>query len=517
MPETQVQEKPKILLVEDSKDQAFVVTYFLKQNDFNVDWCNSPRSALQTALRENYELILLDVNLNASKDGFDLCQEFKSNPLTQEIPIIMLTARSKSQDRVNGLRLGADDYLTKPFNRDELLARIDTTLRRKKKLEFNDRYKELLENTDDIVLFLDEYGTIEHFNKKSENYFLTDQIKKNNVFLPELFESNFATTIENMLKRVREGNEVTGTSWKLKENFNNLKTVDVKLVPLHQGERIIGIGCILRDSTQREKAFEIYEKKTLELKKEVEYKSARLDEVQEKLIMSEKLAVMGELAAGVAHELRNPLNTISTSIYFLQKVLKSQNAKVDDHLKIILDEIQRAQGVISNLLDFARKSTNDRTEIDIIPILDQTLTLVKKELFVNDIVLKKEFNPVKKCLVNPDDMKQIFLNLILNAKDAMPDGGTLQVRTTMDSEGFIQLEFSDTGYGIPNYLINKIFDPFFTTKKTGQGVGIGLAIVHSAVKRNKGTIHVYSDEGKGATFVLHLPPSEMEEPETINF
>jgi len=308
-----------------------------------------------------------------------------------------------------------------------------------------------------------------------------------------------------LLGQVLSGNEVNGTSWRLKNAGQKIISVDAKLLPLHKGERIVGIGCILRDSSQREKAYQVFEKKTQALQKEVETTSARLSEVQQKLIMSEKMAVMGQLAAGVAHELRNPLNIVSTSIYYLQKVLPDQNDKVREHFTIIRSEIQRAQTIISNLLDFSQKSAQDRTEVDINALLEQTLALVNKELAVNDIVVKRAFSAVDRCYINPDDVKQVFLNLILNARDAMPQGGTLTISTRPRGDGFVLIEFTDSGVGIDKDVMDKIFDPFFSTKKTGDGVGIGLSIVHSAIERNKGTIEVKSKPGKGTTFSLHLP------------
>jgi signal transduction histidine kinase len=498
-------ELPPILLIEDDKDQAYVLKHFLQSSGYSVTWCSSPRTALKTAHQTSFQLILLDVMLDDEKDGFHLCRQFKSDPDLHSIPIIMVTARTAAKDRVDGLRLGIDDYVTKPFSRDELLARIDVVLRRKKFLDVNVRYRELLENADEMVIFLNTKGKIEHANRKAE-FLLPDlENAEEEIAFYELFEELLINSIDSMIPRVLTGNEVTGNSWRLKKARQNIQSVDVKLMPLRQGDRITGIGCILRDSSARERVFQALEENTQALRKEVENTSARLSEMQEKLIVSEKMAVMGQLAAGIAHELRNPLNIIGTSVYYLQRVLKQRNRKVYEHLDIITQEIARAQKIITSLLNFSRKSVEDRSEVDINGIIDQTLALVGKELAINDIILNREFSEVKKCHVNPDDMKQVFLNLILNAKDSMSKGGTLTVRTTMHDEDHILVEFSDTGTGIPEEIKNKIFDPFFTAKKDGQGIGIGLSIVHSAIQRNQGTISLRSVLGEGTTFLITLP------------
>ena len=498
-------ERPLILLIEDNKDQAYVLSYYLQNCGYSVDWCNTPNIALKTARQKDYRLILLDVVLNADEDGFDLCRQFKSDQVLKSIPVIMVTARTAAKDRVSGLKLGADDYITKPFSKEELVARIEAVIRRKEYFESSRRYQELVENTDDIVVFLNRQGIIEHANRHAE-FLLPDYISMSEkVRFHELFQDGYSNSISIVLERVLEGNEVSGNSWRLKKSKLNVSSVDAKLLPLRRAEKVIGIGCILRNATPRERVFEALEQNTKALRQEVKQSSELLSEMQQKLIMSEKMAVMGQLAAGIAHELRNPLNVISTSAYFLKRFLNSEHPKVEEHFGIINEEIQRSQKIITNLLDFARKSAVDRAEINIIAILEQTFALVQKELSNRQIVIKTEFSDVKTCYVNPDDMKQIYLNLILNAKDAMPDGGTLFVKTRMEEEDIVIVEFIDTGSGIPEEMQSKIFDPFFTANKEGKGVGIGLSIVHSAIQRNKGFITFKSKDGEGSTFILGLP------------
>jgi DNA-binding response OmpR family regulator len=144
MPAADTNEMNRILLVEDDRDQANILAYFLKNKGFAVDWQNAPRPAYEAAQSVSYDLILLDIMLNAEEDGFDLCRQFKSNDRLKDIPIIMVTARAAVQDRVSGLRSGADDYVIKPFSQEELLARVESVLKRKQLFDFNERYRTLL-------------------------------------------------------------------------------------------------------------------------------------------------------------------------------------------------------------------------------------------------------------------------------------------------------------------------------------------------------------------------------------
>ncbi|HOC24913.1 MAG TPA: ATP-binding protein, partial [bacterium] len=460
-----------------------------------------------------YQLILLDIMLNAEEDGFDLCRQFKQEEGLKSIPIIMVTARADVKDRVSGLRAGADDYVIKPFSQEELLARVQAVLARKHYFDFNEKYRALLENSDDIVLFLNLEGEIEQTNHQAA-------VKLKGLTRPgadkfrlvTLFAEPFAANLRQLFQRVAAGFDVSGNNWRLQAPLSGMEIVDVRLVPLSQGRRISGMGCILRDATPREKVLQEMEAQKRDLASHLKHTSDQLGEMQQQLILSEKMAVMGQLAAGVAHELRNPLNIISTSVYYLRRILAGDHPKAKEHFDILEEEIARSQRIISSLLDFSRKSPPEQSDIDINAVLGQTLALVKKELAMNDILVRTEFAPAVKAWVNADDLKQIFLNLILNAKEAMPYGGKLYIRTLNADDHTIRIEFSDTGVGIPEDIQDKIFDPFFTYGKEGRGTGLGLTIVHSAVERNRGQISVSSELDRGATFriSLHCRPADPE-------
>lgn len=227
--------------------------------------------------------------------------------------------------------------------------------------------------------------------------------------------------------------------------------------------------------------------------------------LQMEFFQSEKMAAIGQFAAGVAHEIRNPLSVIGSSIYYLNDTLSYKDKNVKEHLKIIQEEISRCQRIINQLLAFSRKAKAEVEECDLNRLIEETLSLVGKELLANNIRVVKDFSSIPILRLNTDDIKQVLLNLILNARDAMPKGGTLKIATNTNSGGSIDLLVSDSGVGIPKREIERIFLPFYTTKETGSGTGLGLYSVHSAVRRAKGTIKVHSQAGKGSVFTITLP------------
>jgi PAS domain S-box-containing protein len=227
--------------------------------------------------------------------------------------------------------------------------------------------------------------------------------------------------------------------------------------------------------------------------------------LESQLIQSEKMAAIGQLAAGIAHEIRNPLGIITNALYDLSEIVESNNPEVDEDLRIAKEEMGRVQEIINNLLEFSRESRAELEAVDINDLLRKTLQLMNKSMQNSDVRVVTEFGPLSNCLANQNALRQIFLNLITNAVQAMPDGGELRLRTAALPGGRIQIEFADTGVGIPSENLKDIFNPFFTTKAPGQGTGLGLSVVHSVVKRYQGDIRVESQLNRGTTFTIELP------------
>jgi PAS domain S-box-containing protein len=225
--------------------------------------------------------------------------------------------------------------------------------------------------------------------------------------------------------------------------------------------------------------------------------------LQQRLLTSEKLASIGLLSAGVAHEINTPLTGISSYIQMLQKKL------TDTHYAQILEKVEaqtdRVARIIKNLLAFARNpSDTSFHRVDIKESLEEILYLIDYKLKNMNIRLDLELNPIPPIHAQGERLQQVFINIILNALDAMPQGGTLGIRLT-EGEGQAIVRISDTGTGIKPEHLTHIFDPFFTTKGIGKGTGLGLSISYAIVKEHDGHIQVASEIGKGSAFTITLP------------
>ncbi len=230
----------------------------------------------------------------------------------------------------------------------------------------------------------------------------------------------------------------------------------------------------------------------------------QLRQLNEQLIRTEKLAAMGTLAAGVAHEVNNPLASISSLIQMLQS---KQNIDADttDKLKLVSAQIQRISQVTGDMMNFARVRPAAKIYLDVNDVIKTSLRLASFDKSFQNLKLETDFDKnLPKVLGDFDQLEQVFLNLFLNARDAMPEGGELLVTTIFDKD-FINIEISDNGAGIDESNFKQIFDPFFTTKQTGQGTGLGLAVCYGIITAHGGKINFFPNKASGATFLISLP------------
>ena len=235
------------------------------------------------------------------------------------------------------------------------------------------------------------------------------------------------------------------------------------------------------------------------------------DFTRRKIMESERLAVIGQLAAGVAHELNNPLQGIVAYSHLLREKKAGGNGGngTDAWVEKIVTQADRCSSIVRGLLDFARPRTPVMKPTVINTLVEGCLALVEEQaLFHNIEVVRRFAADVPEVVVDPSLVQQVFMNLIINAAEAMPDGGRLEVSTRCDgAAGMVEVEFADTGHGIAQADLERIFDPFFTTKAVGHGTGLGLAISFGIVKEHHGTISVESEVGKGTTFDVRFPVS----------
>ena len=217
------------------------------------------------------------------------------------------------------------------------------------------------------------------------------------------------------------------------------------------------------------------------------------------------------MAAGVAHEIRNPLASIKVGIHSIQKEIGEKldlNDEIREDIEIIKKDIDRIASIIARFLSFARPAEPNYEPINVNSILTQTISLVRTKMKEQGIQLKLSLSEdLPPLMGDREQLKQVFLNIILNAIQAMPNGGKIEISTGL-GDGIVQVKISDTGCGIPKDLKERIFDPFFTTKD--DGTGLGLSIAQGIVERHRGKIEVVSEEGKGSTFIVSLPLKEVK-------
>jgi PAS domain S-box/PAS domain S-box len=237
-----------------------------------------------------------------------------------------------------------------------------------------------------------------------------------------------------------------------------------------------------------------------------------LEETHLKLLHSEKMASLGKMAAGVAHEINNPLGGILIYANLLLEETPAEDPKWAN-LKHIVDQTMRCKDIVKELLDFSRQTKHRWVQCDINQSLEQIIGLLGKQALFHDIQIIKEIDPLLiPIIADPGQLNQVFINLMTNAADAMNGIGILTVRTySLPEEGKIGVEISDTGCGIPPEILPRIFDPFFTTKD--KGTGLGLSTVYGIIGEHGGSIEVRSNTGQGTVFILRLPVqiSEAEE------
>jgi len=224
----------------------------------------------------------------------------------------------------------------------------------------------------------------------------------------------------------------------------------------------------------------------------------------DQIIQSEKLAEVGRLSAGIAHEINNPLAVIAYGADLLLRE-ESMSTFQQELVERIAGESERLQALTGGLLSFSRPQETARRWTDLNEVLRDVLRLVRYEVIRHSIELKETYGDLQPVHADPNKLKQVFINLILNASQAMKEGGLLSVDTRRSAEGWVEVVVADTGPGIPDSVREQIFEPFFSTKEEGEGTGLGLYICRNIVAEHGGRLSLETDEGKGTAFRLLLP------------
>jgi two-component system, NtrC family, sensor kinase len=350
--------------------------------------------------------------------------------------------------------------------------------------EFNES---IVESVNVGLLAVDEDGRITRCNSPFEELMGLARDEVVGKLVNEVFDESFALNLESILGKSR---------WHLTEVRNAYK--------LHafdkQGRSLIlnvAVAPLRSISNQQTGAILVLENVSSRVK------------LEETLQQSEKLSSIGLLAAGVAHEVNTPLTGVSSYTQMLLGMVPETDPK-HALLQKMQRQTERASNIVNNLLNFSRTGNTEEFGLtDVNKLLNDTLQLLEPQLRKSNIEIVKEYTETPPAIsANPGKLQQVFTNLILNARDAMANGGTITLRTRPDGADGVVVEVSDTGEGIPEENLNKVFDPFFTTKGVGNGTGLGLAVTYGIIQEHAGSIEVRSTQGEGTTFRMVFPTAQ---------
>lgn len=496
----------RILLVDDNDDSRFAVAETIRRlTNHQVDEAASGPIALSLVAKNEYDLVLLDVQM-PGMDGFETCRNLRANPLTRRIPVLFVTATQyRIESRLKGLELGADDFIIQPVSNQELMARIKAALRVKALSDEVQRQNLELESK-----IRERTFTAEH---------LADELRAERDNLREtfdvfdeallLFDATGRVLVANAAGRRLHETALAGElSVLAAETMAKAVTCDR---PLSQGGRLF-MG----------RAYPVSGRRVLLYVRDVT--AERDGEIQR--LQAEKLASIGMLAAGVAHEINNPgafvlgnIEALSSQIMLIHERLRAVvEPAARGELEAMLFEVAsilqeskegmaRIQRIVRDLSAFSHVDDDKQRLTGLNGAVESTLSLLRNELR-HRAVVERDLRAVRLVRTSPARLGQVFLNLIINAAQALDEAEVKRNRIlvrTYDSGDDVVFEVSDNGPGIAPELLPRIFDSFFTTKPRGVGTGLGLPISQGIVRGLGGEITLETKLGAGATFRVRLP------------
>jgi PAS domain S-box-containing protein len=371
------------------------------------------------------------------------------------------------------------------------------------------RYRALFEHAPDGILIADSAGRYLDANAsicRMLGYARDELIglRSSDVVAPA-----DAEYIERTLTTVKHNSD-HHQEWELRRKDGSVLGVEVMATNMPDGN----ILAMVRDITERKLAEEALRETNRHLEEtlvDLHVKKDELARTTQQLWQASKLATMGELAASIAHELNNPLATVSlrTETLLMQIPADADQRKP---LEIIAREVDRMASLVDNLLQFTRRSTRQVSTVDVRQEIENTVELVHYHLRSRNIEVIQDFDePLPTVQADRQQLCQLFLNLLTNASDAMPQGGRLTMRATSRApEGGVAIDFADSGEGITPENLEKVWEPFFTTKPEGKGTGLGLAICRRIVEEHGGTMNIISQIGEGTTVRMILPATHSQ-------
>jgi len=506
----------KILFVDDEEGIRKVMAITLLDAGYQVLTAPDGESALDLCRTESPQITITDIRM-PGMDGIELLRRIKEHDPNEEV--IVVTAYGEIDIAIRALQLDASDFITKPINTDALWVALDRAKKRfttRKELQdytslLEERWmstaeelartfnfqKNLIDSSIDGILGCDKGGVVVTFNRSLERML---GYSKDEVVRTMSSSQLFAAGETERFKEALASEEFGGRNrlYLFEANLLSKKQdkipVQLSATVLFEGPEEVGMVSFIRDLREMRR---------------LEQQFAD----QARLLHQDKMMSLGRLAASVVHEINNPLAGILNYVRLMIKIMSrgapspEQMEKFQKYLGVVESETDRCSRIVSNLLAFSRKSKMEFSEVNVNEVLERSLMLSQHKMTLQNIQTNTDLD-FKIPLIQGDfnQLQQAVINLLFNAIDAMPDGGTLVLASAFDPKtNTVEIRVADTGCGIPRENLPHIFEPFFTTKTEGKGLGLGLSTVFGIVDRHKGTIEVRSEVGKGTTFTVRLP------------
>jgi len=484
----------RILVVDDNPDNRYSLRLLL--GGYEVLEAENGEQAIELARAQRPHCILLDVQM-PGMDGIEVCKRLRASRETGSIPIILVTAHQRDTDSVvRGLAAGGDDYVTKPVAQQEILARVRAMLRIR---ELQDRLEVLNEDleeqvrrrTDELrqiyatvpvgIYTLDGAGRITSFNRWLARMLGYEPEEVVGRGIAELFAPGYDTVYWLDLCR-REGRSAAEHEARRRDG-TPIPVFDERVVTIDRVGDPAGFTGYIQDMTQRVRAREILKEQ-------------------------EKQAGLGRLAAGVVHEISNPISGVHQYLdAVLKRMDRGEEIRKEEMRRgatVMRDALHRTTDLIQHLRSVARPAVKVVRSVSPMNVVEDLFTLMRHDLHRAGVAMVLQ-PAASRCSVQGDAgrLSQVFMNLITNARDAMPDGGTLTVDCCA-KESTVQIRFKDTGTGIAPENLERVFE-FLWTTKGDAGTGFGLSISRDIVREHGGELGVESELGKGSTFTVELP------------
>ena len=476
----------RVLIVEDSSVTRAIVGRAILARGHEVVAVETAEAGLRLHAEEPFPLILVDWMLPGDVDGLAMVRTIRADPANDDVVIVAVTGRNTMKDLDLLLAAGTTDFLAKPFELPVLDTRIAvaerTVAERRARRALQSNLESLLESMPDAVVVTSSDQGITKVNASFCQMlgYSEDEVLNRNI---GMIYPDRATYLDQMERLSEDLQSRTPRTHEMRLRRKDGSMVQVEVV---RAPAVNGVVGVVRDVTER-------------------------NELRNRILMSDRLASMGTLAAGVAHEINNPLTFIMGNLAFLACELETATSDQADEWREVVDEAQqgaeRVRRIVRELRVFARGDDNKVGPMDMRKALDQAIVMARNEIR-HKAQLVKTYEDVPEVHANAGKLGQVFLNLLVNAAQALPNGAVnqneIRVRCFEEDEHVV-VEIEDTGPGIPEEVLTRIFEPFFTTKPIGEGTGLGLAICHGIVTGLGGSILVDSQIGVGSTFRVAMP------------